>query len=299
MSINKPYSFLIDYISKNPNDTYDTGLNGRSAICLFMFEFYRLTSNTEAYNTGIELLEDELNEINQVKSTSLYNGLCGIGLTIQYLSKENFIEIDADNFLPQLMEEALKKVITININFTSYHQLELSNDILFYFAYRFLNTKKKKLKNDYENIINQILIIYNHQFYQIESYKYHLDSSLQSLFPFIKCLLYLMEINFISPLILSLLDKALKWVKQDTIQNITEFQSISLKKAFRHLNKSKSHNFASSLLHDKKIIPNNLNDGPITNMGVWNSGYIQNVFKSNNIENIKKDPIFRYILEWN
>lgn len=300
MSIDKTYCFLVDYISKNPNEPYGPGLNGRSAISLFMFEFYRLTSNIEAYNIGIELLESEFNKIGQVNNTSLYNGLCGIGLTTQYLSKENLVEIDADNFLPQSIEKVLKKVITININFISYTQLELCNDILFYFSYRFLNTKKKKLKNDYQNNINQILIIYNHQFYQIENYKYYLDLPLQTLLHLIKSLLYLIEINFISPLIPSLLEKTLRWTKENTTQHITDFQLFILKKAFKYLNKSGSARIINVILKNKKIVNNeNSNSNTSINIGIWNNGYIQNIFKNYNIENIKKDRAFNYILELN
>lgn len=298
MNLKNSYLLLIDYISKNSDHNIDPGLNGRSAISLFMFEFYRLTSDVEAYNKGIELIENELNEIHKIKNASLYNGLCGIGWSVQYLSKENLINLDADTFLPQLMEKQLKKIITTKINFTDYVQLDLNNDILFYFAYRFLNTKKKRLKNDYQNILNQILIIYNHQFYQIESYKYYLNLPFQILFPFIKSLLYLIEIDFISPLIPSLLEKIMNFTKEKINKDISEFQLINLKKAFKYLNKPKSVIFISSLINNKKLINNETRDySTIINVGVWNNGFVQKNF--NNLENVKKDLAFKYILELN
>jgi hypothetical protein len=50
-------------------------INGRSAVALFFFYHYKLTNKIDSYNRGIELIEYELNNLKNISSVSLFNGI--------------------------------------------------------------------------------------------------------------------------------------------------------------------------------------------------------------------------------
>ncbi|WP_080777632.1 lanthionine synthetase LanC family protein [Chryseobacterium phocaeense] len=296
MKAEEYYHTLKNHLRKNGHAFPGTGLNGRCAIVIFMFEYYRISSDTEAYNYGIELLEAELNEIDLITNISLYDGLCGIGWAVQYLSKENMIDLDADTYLPQYIEKHLEKFRDSQINFTHPIQLEYLSDLLFYFATRFSFTRRKLQKKKYSNILNQNFIILHNQFLQIEKYHSLQHLSFENIFPVVRACVYAYEIGFKSALVPVLLRKALSWLKDlKTQKKQTVFEQYILKKATKYASSSK-HTAGNYTIKSK--IPENNAETEQHITGIWNTSITHNLIQNMIALNPEKDLGLEYILEY-
>jgi len=259
------YTFLLN--NKNYK-SWDSGLNGRSAVSLFLFCYYKLNNDINAYNKGIELLEYEINNLNKVKTADLYNGLCGIAWTINYLSTKQIIEIDNDVFLPELLESQLKDLFFTNDKLISEEHFKLNVDILFYFIERFLTTNSESLKSEYHIFISQSLILFTHFFYQLDSNLSHFK--LKNLVLFVKTLNLLVD-NFTSPLLDSLLLQSIQLgVKNEDIKmqniNLSHFLKASL-----YVNNEKICNKLNKLILKNKSKKDNYNISK-KNIGIWEHG---------------------------
>ncbi|KAA0126887.1 hypothetical protein FY557_15765, partial [Chryseobacterium sp. SN22] len=258
-------------ISQDNYRFWDSGLNGRSAVALFFFYYYRFAKDVNSYNQGIELIEYELNDLENISNVSLFNGLSGIAWTINHLCIENLLDINHDEFLPDLLEDQLKSIFFSKDYITSQEHFEINCNILFYFIERFISTRSEQLKGNYEIFINQSLIFYTHIFYQLKKNKYYEKFSVNILESFIKLLNLLTNI-FPSPLIDFLLSESIKWIiKKPLIHSYPLIQkhiSISL----NYLTDIKLIKQANIFFEKIKIedIPDKSDDKEI---GIWNSGY--------------------------
>lgn len=282
-------------LKNNEPASLSTGLNGRCAVAIFMFEYYRISSDIEAYNYGTELIETELNEINLIQNVSLFDGLCGIAWTVQYLAKEKMIDLNADSYLPLYIEKHLEKFRDSHINFSHPLQLEYFSDLLFYFSERMSHTGKKLQKEHYLHTLNQTLIILHNQFIQIEKYSSQKNISYESLFPVIKVCVYISETNFKSPIIPILLQKALVWIKDRKISQIqTAYGQFILKKAVQYASSSQRSmkKFTSEFKTDKNALKKEENT-----FGIWNNSLTNSAVRNIPELNTKKYPGLKYILE--
>lgn len=297
MKAEEYYHYLKKHLRKNGHVFSGKGLNGRCAIVIFMFEYHRISSDIEAYNYGIELLEAELNEINLISNISLYDGICGIGWTVQYLSKENMIDLNADAYLSQYIEKHLEKFRDSQINFSHPVQLEYLSDLLFYFATRFSFTRRKLQKKKYSNILNQNFIILHNQFLQIEKYHSLQHLSFENIFPAIKACVYASEIGFRSPLFPFLLRKTLSYLKDLKIQKKqTVFGQHILKKATEYASSSSRHTTGKHTIKSK--ISENISETEQHIAGIWNNSITHNLIQNMIALNPEKDLGLEYILEY-
>jgi len=260
------YIFLLN--NKN-YESWDSGLNGRSAVSLFLFCYYKLNNDVNAYNRAIELLEYEINNLNKIKNAGLFNGLCGIAWTVNYLSNENIIEINNDDFLPDLLESRLKDLFFTYEKLMSEEHFEINIDILFYFIERFLTTNSEQLKNEYEIFISQSLILFTHFFYQLD--KTLSQIQLKNLVLLVKTLNLLID-NFKSPLLNSLLLQSIECgIKRENIKldniNFSHFLKASL-----YINNEKIYKKVIKLISKNKFETSNSNISK-NNIGIWENGY--------------------------
>ncbi|MFN1219664.1 lanthionine synthetase LanC family protein [Chryseobacterium kwangjuense] len=296
MKAEEYYHHLKNHLRKNGHVFSGKGLNGRCAIVIFMFEYHRISSDTEAYNYGIELLEAELNEINLISNISLYDGLCGIGWTVQYLSKENMIDLNADAYLSQYIEKHLEKFRDSQINFSHPVQLEYLSDLLFYFAARFSFTRRKLQKKNYSHILNQNFIILHNQFLQIEKYHSLQHLSFENIFPVVRACVYAYEIGFKSPFIPVLLRKALSWLKGlKADKKQTAFEKRILKKAAEYASSSR---YTTGKYTIKSKIYENNSETEQHIAGIWNNSITHNLIQNMIALNPEKDLGLEYILEY-
>jgi hypothetical protein len=295
MEAEKYYSILKTYFQSNEPASLSMGLNGRCAVAIFMFEYYRISSDIEAYNYGTELIETELNEINLIYNVSLFDGLCGIAWTVQYLSKEKMIDLNVDSYLSQYIEKHLEKFRDSHIIFSHPLQLEYFSDFLFYFSERMSHTGKKLQKENYLHTLNQTLIILYNHFIQIEKYNSQQNISFESLFPVIRSCVYVSETNFKSPIIPILLQKVLVWIKDRKIPQIqTAYGKLILKKAAQYASSSNRgmKKFTSEFKTDENVLKKEENT-----LGIWNNSLTNNAIRNILKLNTKKYPGLKYILE--
>lgn len=259
------YTFLLNNTN---HESWDSGLNGRSAVSLFLFCYYKLNNDIDAYNRGIELLEYEINNLNKIKTADLHNGLCGIAWTINYLSNRQIIEIDSDDFLPTLLESRLKDLFFTHEKLISEEDFEININILFYFIERFLTTNSESLKNEYEIFISQSLILFTHFFYQLDNNLSQIH--IRNLVQFVKTLNLLIE-NFTSPLLDLLLLQSIECgIKNENIQiqniNLSHFLKASL-----YINNKKNYKKIIKLISKNKPQKNNYSISK-KNIGIWEHG---------------------------
>lgn len=286
------YSQLSD-LKKQKN--WDTGLNGRSAVALFFFQYYQTYSETNAYNIGIDVLQNELDEIHKIKDLSLHKGVSGIGWFINYLSSEKIIEVNADTFLPGFIEKQLKKVFFSNLILQTPNQLQICSDVLFYFSCRLFSTKRKRLKTIYHDTINQILILQTHFLYQLEASHLSAQLSFEPIFSNIKSLVYLYEEGYKSPVTELLLARYILLGKSFITSDLSNFELTILSKAYKILHKRDLEKTIKNLLK----MQNHSSDSDINNesIGLWDNGIAKKGLSIINKEYSINNLSLKYLLE--
>ena len=292
---NEYYHYLSSFISKNNKYNWSTGLNGNSAVALFFFQYYQTYSETNAYNIGIDMLQNELDEIHKIKDLSLYKGVSGIGWFINYLSSEKIIEVNADTFLPGFIEKQLKKVLFSNFILQTPNQLQICSDVLFYFSCRLFSTKRKRLKTIYHDTINQILILQTNFLYQIEASHLSAQLPFEPIFSNIKSLVYLYEEKYKSPLTKLLLARYILLGKLFITSDLSNFELKILSKACNIMHKRDLEKTIKNLLktqdHSNDLDTNN------ENIGVWDNGIAKKGLCMINKEYSINNLSLKYLLE--
>lgn len=289
------YLSIVDALKKISFAYPFLGLNGRCGGAIFLFKLSQKLNNTEVYDLAIELIEQELNEINIIENLSLYNGLCGIAWTVQYLSDEDFIDLNEDSFI-QYMEKHFIQFKDNNHEIKNLYQFQTFIDLLFYFSSRYISVTKKKEKVKYAGLLNQILIILTHQFYKIQTFEKLNNLSHQNLYSLLQTLIYLIDIDFQSPLIKPLIKISVKQTEKNReIENINSYPIYILQKATLYTSKArlsvaKMPLIKGSIQNDKKKELNN-------NMGIWDNSNVHDAIKNICSQKYKKDLGLHYILE--
>lgn len=260
-------NIYLDLLKISNNDSLlDSGLNGRSAVSLFLFEYSDIYNDINAYNKGIELLEYELNSIEEIKSISLFNGLTGIAWTINYLSKKNMIEINHDDFLPGLLEDQLKTYFFTYDQLVSQEHFTFSENIFFYFVNRLVTTNNASLKKEYIVFINQGLILFIHYVHRINDLKIKFETKF--LTNLVKTLTFLCD-HLNSPLLHILLTNVLEISLN--IENIECIKDHShFIKASIFINNKKFQSKFKKYKFQNKIYKDNFDN--TLQIGIWQKG---------------------------
>lgn len=75
-------------------------LSGTAGEALFLFYYYRYSKNEDSFNKAIEILENAIEQASENSNyASFCNGLAGLGWLIEFLNKNNFIEVDSNEIL--------------------------------------------------------------------------------------------------------------------------------------------------------------------------------------------------------
>jgi hypothetical protein len=277
------------------HENWDTGLNGRSAVALFFFHYSKFKKNIEVHNKGIDLLEYELNNLESVSNVSLFNGLAGIAWTVNYLSSENIVEIDHDEFLPSLLEDELRIIFFSGDILISNDQFKNCSDIFLYFIERFFTTKSELLKEQYDVFINQALILFTHFFHQLEIHKLYEKLDPRTLISFIKNI-NILKYYFLSPLTNFLLFRSIEWVS--SIQMPSNIHLPLLLKSAEQLNDTKLYKKlvkVQSINKEQKVELDKINI--LENIGIWDSGYSRLGLKSIVFEGEVQKNSLKYLFD--
>lgn len=83
------------------------GMNGNMGKVIALFQLYRNTGEEDWETEAEKLLYATINECNQIQSLSYSSGLCGVGVGIEYLIQNRYIEGDADELLSELDNQVI------------------------------------------------------------------------------------------------------------------------------------------------------------------------------------------------
>ena len=143
-------------------ENYKTNTNigvlaGISGVALFQFYYAKFTNQEANENLGTEIIFEIIEKINNGYDYPTFcTGIAGGAWVIEHLNEEGFIDIDCDNLLQSLDEYLIYSTERIrDKNFFDF--LHGVVGIGFYFLKRYQNTKSTRLRNQYKNILLNII----------------------------------------------------------------------------------------------------------------------------------------------
>ena len=86
------------------------GVKGKMTVCVYFYMYSRLSGVRYYEEMANKLLDEVFDNITKM-DISFENGLCGIGCMLNYLTKENYIEMDRDALFD--IDERLQKNISL------------------------------------------------------------------------------------------------------------------------------------------------------------------------------------------
>lgn len=145
-------------INASPDPFIQHGLMG---ICIFLFWYSRHSNHKKFYDLAIKLLERDLNTLSNNHYLEFNNGITGIGLALQYLNENGYINENITILLKEIDDHIYKESIKgISIDICGHENTYL--DIAIYLLYRINNhTFGKNDEIIFEGLTRTIL---NHLF---------------------------------------------------------------------------------------------------------------------------------------
>ena len=142
-SINDSYvNRIAKHLIVNSSFMDNLGLfNGKMGIVIFFYHFAKYSQKNIYYDFANKLLDEIYSEIHSETPINLKNGLCGIGVGMEYLLQNNFLEGDSDEVLADIDKKIMEK-----------YPLWIMDDsfqtgaggILYYVLVRLFSTKRQK-----------------------------------------------------------------------------------------------------------------------------------------------------------
>ena len=91
---------IANTIIANLENTTGIGLfEGKMGICIFLYEYSRLSGHSTYEKIASDLLDDVFRNLNPTMSTNITNGLAGIGCGLIRLVHKGFVECDSSDLL--------------------------------------------------------------------------------------------------------------------------------------------------------------------------------------------------------
>lgn len=170
--------FIANAVIANLDNTINYGfICGKMGICIFLYNYSRLTKINIYEDLAEKMVGEILNNIPSIKQSDINDGLPGIGIGFIYLLNKGFVE-EADD--GNILQEIDTKLLThMKSSGTSSH---IFLDIMIYFATRFSMYKNgmklsyikqiKKLWDYYLQMSNESFSIRRDN--KIEELKHHI-----------------------------------------------------------------------------------------------------------------------------
>lgn len=164
--------------------------DGKMGNCIYLYYTSRITNNNEYEQKAEFLISKLFEQIINTKVFDIKNGLAGIGLGIDHLIENKFLEGDTNIVLKDIDDELFKQIC--NTNILNSQDLSLQLQLIYYFSIR-MKTQRKNSENEYlfrEAIINAINFISEKicQFFEDEPISFNIENiSIQSLLVLNKC----------------------------------------------------------------------------------------------------------------
>ena len=164
--------------------------DGKIGQCIYFYYISRLLKNKD-YNQKAELLTDEIfKQVMKLKVYDIKTGLAGIGLGIDYLIENTFIEGDINDILGNVDDVLFKQLCNPDKLYNSDISLQLQ--LIYYFMVR-LKKQKRNSENEYffrEAVFDAINFISEkiHPFFLDEQLSFNMENtSVLSLLTLSKC----------------------------------------------------------------------------------------------------------------
>jgi len=89
-------------------------LGGLSGLAIFQFHYAKLVNNDISAKTGASILENCIEGINngQYNHPTYCNGICGFGWAINYLYKNDFVNLEIEESLLQIDTFLYKRMLS-------------------------------------------------------------------------------------------------------------------------------------------------------------------------------------------
>jgi hypothetical protein len=113
---------------------------GKMGIVIFLFHYARYTDNISYEDTAYTLIEDLQASLSNLSSLNYADGLTGMGVGIEYLVQQQFLDADTDEVLEDLDVILNRQLRERKL----YLSLQMVIDIRKYFYMRLENPKTKK-----------------------------------------------------------------------------------------------------------------------------------------------------------
>lgn len=247
--LSKKISEIANFLTQH-NNIDDIGLfSGAMGEALFHFEYDRVFKNLEAYNRGIEIIDEIFEHINNGKMFHTFcTGLAGVGWGIEYLSENKFIENKVRDSLSEI-DDFIGEMMINDIENGNYDFLHGASGCIIYllkrrnaypekidkYIVKYLNVLEKTAVKTEVNEIKWLSKINTN-----DGYEYGYNISLSHGITSIIAVLSKIYVNQIEQeLTLSLAKKSVNYLlnqRIDNLQNICCFPSLSIESETKLLN---------------------------------------------------------------
>ena len=120
--------------------------SGKIGLSLYFYQLSRLENNREYEKLAEKYLNETVSAIGTVQQVDIKSGLAGIGLSIDYLVKNNFVNGNINSILKEIDDYLFRTLSTSK----HYEQLDASTLIQFlYYFYVRLQDQKQGSENEY------------------------------------------------------------------------------------------------------------------------------------------------------
>lgn len=132
-------------------------LAGMSGIALFHFYYAKYTDTDEFADTGVDILTDCIDRINNGYGFPTYcSGLAGTGWVLDHLEQQDFMDAESDELLAEL-DPYLHNVMISDMKDGNYDFLHGALGYGFYFLKRYENTSSPEQKIQYQNYLQELI----------------------------------------------------------------------------------------------------------------------------------------------
>ena len=120
--------------------------NGKMGHCIYLYYIFRISRNKEFQKIAELLMEDIFEEVEKTKVFDIKNGLSGIGLGIDYLIENKYVEGNINDVLEDIDNSLFKQIC--NPYKHNNNDISLQLQLIYYFTIR-LKKQKENSENEY------------------------------------------------------------------------------------------------------------------------------------------------------
>lgn len=166
---------IYNALNNQREESIDLGIfAGTSGIALFYFKYAEYLASQDSFNSGLELIEKNIDSINQGYYMPTYcSGIAGYGWLMNYLNKQEYIEVDTPSLFDQT-DETLYQVMIANMKEYNYDFLHGAIGYAFHFLQQFENCTDEDSREKYEKyILDFLFYLKSYAVQSVEGYKWN------------------------------------------------------------------------------------------------------------------------------